>query len=47
MGASINGVRVSCVAGAIGCDLYGQGEYPSGQNIRALVPVNLRPLDDA
>jgi WS/DGAT/MGAT family acyltransferase len=40
LNASINDVLLSCVAGAIGDD-------PQGKGIRAMVPVNLRPLDEA
>ncbi len=47
MDASINDVLVSCVAGAIGHYLKDQGEHITGQDIRALVPVNLRPLEEA
>ena len=42
---SINDVLLACVAGAIGEYLRGHGDDPSGQEIRAMVPVNLRPLD--
>ena len=45
--ASINDVLLSCVAGAIGNYLRSKGDDPSGQQIRAMVPVNLRPLADA
>ena len=45
--ASINDVLLSCVAGAIGEYLRSKGDDPSGQQIRAMVPVNLRPLADA
>ena len=47
LGASINDVLLSCVAGAIGAYLREQGEDPTGKDIRAMVPVNLRPLEDA
>lgn len=47
LGASINDVLLSCVAGAIGAYLRAKGDDPSGQEIRAMVPVNLRPLDEA
>jgi WS/DGAT/MGAT family acyltransferase len=46
-GASINDVLLSCVAGAIGDYLRDKGDDPSGQAIRAMVPVNLRPLEHA
>ena len=47
LGASINDVLLSCVAGAIGDYLRSKGDDPSGQEIRAMVPVNLRPLEEA
>jgi diacylglycerol O-acyltransferase / wax synthase len=46
-GASINDVLLACVAGAIGSYLRERGEDPAGKEIRAMVPVNLRPLDQA
>src|SRR6218665_333161 len=45
--ASINDVLLSCVAGAIGRYLLEKGEDPAGKEIRAMVPVNLRPLEKA
>jgi diacylglycerol O-acyltransferase len=45
--ASINDVLLACVAGAIGDYLRGIGDDPAGKGIRAMVPVNLRPLDEA
>ncbi|RQO61934.1 wax ester/triacylglycerol synthase family O-acyltransferase [Paucibacter sp. KBW04] len=47
MNASINDVLLSCVAGAIGRYLQEKGDDVSGQEIRAMVPVNLRPLEKA
>lgn len=47
LGCSINDVLLACVAGAIGNYLRGRGEDPTGKEIRAMVPVNLRPLDKA
>jgi diacylglycerol O-acyltransferase len=47
LGASINDVLLACVAGAIGAWLREQGDDPAGKEIRAMVPVNLRPLDQA
>ena len=38
---------LACVAGAIGHYLRDQGDTTDGQEIRAMVPVNLRPLDKA
>jgi diacylglycerol O-acyltransferase / wax synthase len=46
-GASINDVLLTCVAGAIGDYLRSHGDDPDGKEIRAMVPVNLRPLDQA
>jgi WS/DGAT/MGAT family acyltransferase len=42
---SINDVLLTCVAGAIGEYLRAKGDDPAGKEIRAMVPVNLRPLD--
>ena len=47
LNCSINDVLLSCVAGAIGEYLKSKGDDPTGQEIRAMVPVNLRPLDQA
>ncbi|MFT4242408.1 MAG: wax ester/triacylglycerol synthase family O-acyltransferase [Acidovorax sp.] len=47
LGCSINDVLLSCVAGAIGGYLRGQGDDPTGQEIRAMIPVNLRPMEEA
>jgi diacylglycerol O-acyltransferase / wax synthase len=44
---SINDVLLSCVSGAIRNYLRGRGEPVDGVEIRAMVPVNLRPLKDA
>jgi WS/DGAT/MGAT family acyltransferase len=44
---SVNDVLLSCVAGSIARYLHGRGEDPTGKEIRAMVPVNLRPLDEA
>lgn len=46
-GCSVNDVLLACAAGAIGQYLKDQGDDPTGQEIRAMVPVNLRPLDKA
>lgn len=46
-GASINDILLTCVAGAIGAYLLDHGDDPTGQEIRAMVPVNLRPIDQA
>ena len=47
LGCSINDVLLACVAGAVGQYLRGAGDDPAGKEIRAMVPVNLRPLDQA
>lgn len=44
---SINDVLLACVAGAIGRYLRMHGDDPSGQEIRAMVPINLRTAQDA
>jgi len=47
LGCSVNDVLLACAAGAIGQYLRDRGEDPAGKEIRAMVPVNLRPLDQA
>ncbi len=47
LGCSINDVLLASVSGAVGRWLVAQGDDPTGQEIRAMVPVNLRPLEDA
>jgi WS/DGAT/MGAT family acyltransferase len=47
MNCSINDVLLSSVSGAIGSWLRDQGDDPQGAEIRAMVPVNLRPLEQA
>jgi diacylglycerol O-acyltransferase len=47
LGASINDVLLACAAGAIGKYLADKGDDPAGKEIRAMVPVNLRPLEQA
>lgn len=44
---SINDVLLACVAGAIGEYLKAQGDSVAGKEIRAMVPVNLRPMAQA
>jgi diacylglycerol O-acyltransferase / wax synthase len=46
-GVSINDVLLAAVAGAIGSYLRGKGDDTAGQEIRAMVPVNLRPMAEA
>ncbi len=47
LNCSINDVLLSCVAGALGEYLKSHGDDVTGQEIRAMVPVNLRPMDQA
>ena len=47
LNCSINDVLLSCVAGAIGAYLAAFQDETAGKEIRAMVPVNLRTLDDA
>ena len=47
LNCSINEVLMSCVAGAIAQYLKSFGDSVQGKEIRAMVPVNLRPLDQA
>jgi diacylglycerol O-acyltransferase len=47
LNCSINDVLLSCVAGALGEYLRALGDDVDGQEIRAMIPVNLRPLDQA
>ena len=47
LNCSVNDVLLSCVAGSIGHDLRERGDDPAGKEIRAMVPVNLRPLSEA
>jgi WS/DGAT/MGAT family acyltransferase len=47
LNCSVNDVLLSCVAGAIGGYLQSFGDEIAGTEIRAMVPVNLRALEDA
>ena len=47
LNCSVNDVLMSCVAGAIAHYLESKGDSVAGKEIRAMVPVNLRPLDEA
>ncbi len=47
LNCSINDVLLACVAGAIGAYLNDRGDDPTGKEIRAMVPVNLRPIERA
>jgi diacylglycerol O-acyltransferase len=46
-GTTVNDVVVSAVAGGLGAHLRRSGVDTRGLRIRAMVPVNLRPKDDA
>jgi WS/DGAT/MGAT family acyltransferase len=43
---SVNDVLLSCVTGALGAYVRGLGDRVTGQEIRAMVPVNLRGEQD-
>jgi WS/DGAT/MGAT family acyltransferase len=45
LNCSVNDVLLSCVAGAIGAYLRSHGDATAGQEIRAMVPVNLRTAE--
>jgi diacylglycerol O-acyltransferase len=47
LNCSVNDVLLACVAGAVGEYLRAHGDDPAGQEIRAMVPVNLRPMEQA
>jgi diacylglycerol O-acyltransferase / wax synthase len=47
LNCSINDVLLSCVAGAIGQYLLAEGDDIRGVEIRAMIPVNLRPAGQA
>jgi diacylglycerol O-acyltransferase len=47
LNCSVNDVLLSCVAGAIGQYLRDMGDDVTGQEIRAMIPVNLRPIEEA
>ncbi|HXE20716.1 MAG TPA: wax ester/triacylglycerol synthase family O-acyltransferase [Rhodoferax sp.] len=47
LNCSINDVLLSCVAGAIGEYLRAKGDDVADCEIRAMVPVNLRPIEQA
>ena len=46
-GGTVNDVLLTAASGALGRYLRGNGEPVAGLKIRAVVPVNLRPLDGA
>jgi len=47
LNCSVNDVLLACVAGAIGAYLRELGDDTNGQEIRAMVPINLRPMSEA
>ena len=47
LGSSVNDVLLSCVAGALRDYLVARGDAVEGVVVRALVPVNLRPMESA
>ena len=47
LNCSVNDVLLSCVAGAIGSYLRRHGDDTAGKEIRAMIPVNLRPMEEA
>ena len=47
LGSSVNDVLLSCVAGALRDYLVARGDPVEGVMLRALVPVNLRPIESA
>ena len=47
LNCSVNDVLLSCVAGAIGTYLRDLGDDTQGKEIRAMVPINLRSMEDA
>ena len=47
LGVSVNDVLLSCVAGALRRYLAGKGDDTRGIEIRAMVPVNLRPANES
>ncbi len=47
LNCSINDVLLSCVAGALAQYMKSFGDDTAGKEVRAMVPVNLRPMDQA
>jgi diacylglycerol O-acyltransferase len=47
LGCTVNDVLMACAAGALRGYLIEKGDDPDGNDIRATVPVNLRPLEHA
>lgn len=46
LGVSVNDVLLSCVAGALRRYLESVGDHTRGKELRAMVPVNLRSMDE-
>ncbi len=46
-GAKINDVAIALVTGALRAYLISRGESPENVNVRVVIPVNLRPLEQA
>jgi diacylglycerol O-acyltransferase / wax synthase len=46
LGCTVNDVLVSTLAGALGRYFESEGDPVAGLTVRAVVPVNLRPVDD-
>jgi WS/DGAT/MGAT family acyltransferase len=46
-GSTVNDVMTSAMTGALRRYLQGRGDVPEDLNIRGVVPVNLRPFDEA
>lgn len=47
LNCSVNDALLACAASSIGGYLRERGDDPAGKEIRAMVPVNLRPVDQA
>ncbi|MBL8385572.1 MAG: wax ester/triacylglycerol synthase family O-acyltransferase [Burkholderiales bacterium] len=47
LGVSVNDILLSCCAGAFGAYLRARGEATDGVEVRGMVPVNLRPREQA
>lgn len=47
LNCSVTDALLACVSGAVGAWLMDQGDDPTGVEIRAMVPINLWPLDPA
>lgn len=47
LGCSVNDVLLSCAAGALRDYLEEKGDETEGVEVRAMVPVNLRPIEEA